>query len=277
MEFKFEVNEDLVAANIIGLQKYSEFMDVDLANHLWEKYQDQYLFAQNNMYKFVFKNPADKSILGEVKKHKFFAESLLKCNENLKRIQNNLKEHKKEIEDFLKRLMRLEPNMKSQKVYIVPNCGMNVSNNTILWGNFKGYKDKNYDLVYLYHEALHSFFDNLKEKEKLCDNDEFDHIIIQYLTDIELAKFLNKQRYPTHEHIKDLESRCYPYLQMYFDKSDPEISAEMEEDNIYFKIENYSKYRDLFKSFDIIKLYKWFLQNKEEIMKHKLVKKIHIQ
>lgn len=273
MEFEFEVNEDLVAANII--QK--NFMDVDLANYLWEKYKDQYLLIQNKIYEYVFENPAKKSILEELKKHKIFTENLFKCKQNLERIQINLKESKPKIDNFLKSLMKLELNMKPQKVYIVPNCGMNVSKDTILWGSFEGYEDKNYDLVYLYHEALHSFFNNLKEKANLRDNDETDHVIIQYLTDIELAKYLGKKRYPTHKNIKDLEARCYPYMQMYFNKSDAKILKEMNEDNIYFEMEKYKKYRGIFKSFDIIKIYKWLLQNKKEILDVNLIQKLYIK
>lgn len=72
-------------------------------------------------------------------------------------------------------------------------------------------QDKNYDLIYLVHESLHSYF----KKTDLT------HTVIENITDIELNKCLRNIEYTfddCHEYIKMLHMKIQPFWNIYMNK-----------------------------------------------------------
>lgn len=87
------------------------------------------------------------------------------------------------------------------------NCGRNIGDNQFIWGHKNGLTNENYDLVYLVHESLHSYF----------KNDNITHAIIENITDFELAKLLNNSEkgYTGHDYIRNLHIQILPFWNLY--------------------------------------------------------------
>lgn len=205
MIFNFLVDEGAIAMNLL---QRNRFFSVDYKNKLMELHKDEYILLTK---KHVFDKDETKNIIEEIKKTEVFKTQYEKCKNNAVRISSNLKPYQNIIEVFLEKLSKTSlPNL-NLNVYIVPHGGYCASYG-IVWGHHKGYEDKFYDLVYLYHEALHKVF----------KKDDISHVIIQNLADIELSKFLNSQLtngYNTHKYLKPLEEQLLPYWQIYLNST----------------------------------------------------------
>ena len=264
INFKFIVNKDYLALNMIEFN----FFDKEYLDYLWEKYNDEYKDVLHNFSNYLNSNK-EKKLLTELKKNSKFKEELLKTKQNAIRIEKNLNTYKDKIDKTIKELCKIDLKLPLQKVYIVKLGGLNFGNNRILWGNINGYSDPYYDLVYLYHEALHSFFEQYKKSKNIQDK-KFDHILIQYLTDIILAYKLGGKRYGTHDHLEKLEIKLFPILKKYFKNLGKWAYPK---DTII-------KDRTSFKNLDfknIIDLYNWLLKNKELIDNISVKRKIEIK
>jgi len=237
LKIDFQVNEEILARVMISKSD----MPTDFANYLWDKYRDSYKWLK----KRVYSKDIDLRIIEELTNQEFFKKSLLDANDNLIRIKANWHKSLAKIQEFLKGLFKTEFDI-NVTAYICPaslNCGTNLGNNCFVWGHKKGLKDENYDLVYLVHESLHSYF----EKGNLT------HAIIENITDIELAKLLTNSEtgYTTHAFTQDYHKIIYPYWNLYLNKSKLEIANDQKIRVIDYNIDDYEYQREIISKFNI--------------------------
>ena len=123
------------------------------------------------------------------------------------------------------------------------NCGYNIGDNQFIWGHKNGLADENYDLVYLVHESLHSYF----------KNSEITHAIIENIADFELAKLLNnsEKSYTGHDYIKNLHIKILPFWNLYLNKKREYIENENIINNITYNFNAFSKYHSKIKNMNI--------------------------
>ena len=272
IEFDLKCNQDVLAINLLLKGRLSE----QLNELCWHDYPSDCELARYDFMAFLNSAKPNNPLLNTIKTSKEFGEQLSACEANLERISANLAEHKARIDKFLAKTCGVDIALPIQTVYIVALDGCNVGNNTILWGHPKGVHELHYDIVYLYHEALHSLFNKVKKELKLRDTWEFDHVLIQYLTDIELARFLTGTRYDTHAYLEHLEYKCYPYMQMFFDKPQVELKKEnaTSKVKIAFNKDKFTHLKKIFSDFNIIEFYKWLLNNRNDILNQEIEKHI---
>jgi len=104
---------------------------------------------------------------------------------------------------------------KSFTVYIThPSLknGHYLGNNNICWGHNEDWS--NYTTIYLWHEILHSYF----------DNNDFNHALIQFIADNELRIQLNGGKYPPfvgHEDLFPLMKKVLPHWKRYLKEKQP--------------------------------------------------------
>ncbi len=201
MNISFKTNQDILAREMIKKSK----MPTEFANYLWNKYNLSYKKLQKN----VCDENIDKNILKELKKQSFFKDCYQLSKQNLLRIKQNWQNNKKEIDNFLKHICNKDINLNLTcfVVYATLCSGHSNRNNTFVWGHKKGNIDKNYDMVYIVHESLHSYF----------KSSDLTHVVIENICDIELAKHLNKttKGYDVHEFLKPLHKKIDPLFRAY--------------------------------------------------------------
>ena len=209
----FKVEPDFIARYMIKKSK----MPRDFANFLWNKYNCSYISLQKNMQS----NNIDLNILKELKEQDFFIETLEKAKENLKRIEKNWGLNKEKINNILFKLMKTQFDLHTTCFVLSPelNGGHHLGNFSFIWGHEMGLKNPNYDLVYLVHESLHSYF----------NSDDLSHAIIENIADIELSKLLDQTnicRYDTHPFLQELHAKILPFWNLYLNHNKSEISKE---------------------------------------------------
>ena len=118
--------------------------------------------------------------------------------------------------------------------------------------------DKFYDLVYLYHEALHQVF----TRERVS------HCIIQELTDTKLAQHFHPELedgYEKHAFIQDLQNNMKPLFDLYYGKPKKEVLKQLKANG---KQEQYNMVKrvkkDLAKT-NIFEFEKIMLKNSKEL------------
>lgn len=243
MKFDFKVDKLNVALNSIE----KKFIDTEFAEYLCKKYEKDYKRIRNRDV-FYDEDCSNMPIIQEVLKYKDFDKLVKKCEENCLRIQANLNEYKQEIELFLNKMSKTKlPNL-NLDVRIVPWGGFSIYNtNIVVWGHEKGYKDKFYDLVYLYHEVLHKVF----------KREDISHCIIQELTDTKLANHFHpemKDGYEKHAYIHDLQNNMQPFFDLYYGTPKNEVLKQLEND---CKFDLYDLVKKIKKDLSIIDIFEF--------------------
>lgn len=123
------------------------------------------------------------------------------------------------------------------------NSGFNMGNNQFVWGHNKGLHEENYDLVYLVHESLLSYFLNTN----------LTHAIIENIADIELAKYLNNSEvsYGCYDFTKILHLQILPFWNLYLNKNQESIEKESRQNNIFYNLKDFAKYQSILKSMNV--------------------------
>lgn len=244
---KFKIDEDIIARRIIS----KNCMPTSFANYLWEKHNDSYKLLKSN---FLSEN-IDLEIINELKKTNFFQKDIQQAKSNLKRIKKNWLDYKTIILDCLKNIFKTEIQLNVICYITQPNLntGVNIGNNQFLWGHINGLSDKNYDLVYLIHESLHSLF----------NKGDLEHAIIEKIADIELSRKLNKTDncgYPTHCFTKDFHKQIFPFWNLYMKRSYKTILKEQEIFKIAYNINKFEIYRKKLEKINIFDFIKFLKQ-----------------
>lgn len=237
LNINFEVNSNILAREIISRSN----MPTEFANYLWGKYNSSYIKIQRH----VMAEDIDINIIQELQQKTFFQDYLKQSNENLIRIKQNWIQNREIINKFLLEIIKTEFNLDVTCNIVSPNlnAGHNIGNNSFVWGHTKGLKDANYDLVYLVHESLHSYF----------EHDNLSHSIIEEISDIELSKMLNKTKcgYSCHNFTIENHVKIFPFWNLYLNRKIEEIKLEQKNRNITYKINNFEKFRDEITKMDI--------------------------
>ena len=237
LEIEFKTDKEILARAMIS----KNAMPMDFAKYLFQKYRTSYLLLQNNL----MEKEIDGNLLLELTQQKFFEEYINEAKENLLRMQENWQTNKDKINMFLDRIFKKNFILKTTAFIVPPslNRGINIGNNQFVYGHINGLKDENYDLVYLVHEALHSYF----------KNDIISHSIIEKIADIELAKFLNNNElsYECHNFTKTMHIKILPFWNLYLNKPVDLIKKENKQQNIIYDIDSFKCYENEIKEMDI--------------------------
>lgn len=232
LKIDFWVCEDVIAREMISKSR----MPVEFANYLWDKYKKSYMELQHNP--MCDKNLIDYGIISELKEQEFFKKFLIEAKENKDTIEKLWAENCDIINEFLKKILRTDYSLAMTAYIVSPRLklGHNLGNNCLVWGHSNGNSDKNYNLVYLVHEALHSYF----------PSDNFCHAIIENIADIELARFLNHSdtSYTCHDFTLNEHLKIYPFWNLYLKRSEVEIERLQKIDKIQYDIKAFEKYRE---------------------------------
>ncbi len=232
ININFKTDNDFLAKLVLSMNK----VPVDLANYLWVKYQDSYSYIHRHFGSKEFDdNKVDDNLLTELKEHEFFKQISEEGEQNLQRIKILWEEKKDEINSFLKNILKKEFNLTTNAIIVAPRLciGCNTGNNNFIWGHIDGIENGNYDLVYLIHESLHSYF----------PNNEITHAIIENIADFELSYYLNKNKIISkgHKSLINLHKKIFPYWCLYLNKGIDYIKKYLEDDSTYDfeKLEKY--------------------------------------
>ena len=237
LKVDFQLNKEYLARVMISKSR----MPVGFANYLWDKYR----YSYKKLKKQVNDDTIDKGILDELYTQEFFNDNLKSAENNLLRIKENWNNKQEKIQSFLKTLLRVNIDLKV-KAYIIPanlDSGRNIGGNCFIWGHSNGLTDENYDLVYVVHESLHSFF----ERGNLT------HAIIENIADIELAKYLNNSRigYGCHSFTLEDHVKIYPYWNLYLNIDKQDIALDQVCTQINYDVDAYEKERKYLSSLNI--------------------------
>ena len=237
LNIKFKTDIDLMARLMISKNK----MPTEFANYLWDKYRLSYIYLQKD-----FKSDEiDNNITKELEQQKFFKQLCEGANKNLERIEDNWQKNKSKINLFLDNIFKKDFTLNETAIIVDPSLcvGMNIGNDQFVWGHKNSLFDKNYDLVYLVHESLHSYF----------PNNTLTHAIIEKIADIELSKYLNNtdKPYDCHEYTKMQHIKILPFWNIYLNKSRDGIEKENKDSNITYDLDDFAKYETQIKNMNI--------------------------
>ncbi len=243
LNIEFKVDEDIIAREVIA----RSFMPNNFADYLWDKYRLSYMILQ--------KSPTsddkalDKNIINELKQQDFFKNIIKQSEENCTRISNMWNKSCDKINSFLKKILKEEFGLNMTAYIISPKLkvGRNIHDNKFIWGHSDGLRDNSYDLVYLVHESLHSFF----------PRNNLTHAIIENISDVELARYLNNSldHYDYHPHTQSEHIKIYPFWNLYLGLTKQEILKRQEFDKIKYDIDIYEKYREEMSKLNITEFY----------------------
>lgn len=237
LNIKFRVDKNILTREIIS----KSCMPTDLANFLWSKYNSSYVQLQKN----ILADEIDLNILLELQSQNFFKKAYYDATQNSKRIEKGWVLNKEKINSFLFKALKTDCNLNVLCYIVSPDikAGHSIGNNSFVWGHEKGVECLNYDLVYLVHESLHSFF----------PNDSISHTIIENIADIELSKYLNNTElgYEGHSYLIKNHIAIFPFWNLYLNKTISEIKQLQKIQGIKYKIEKFEHDRDYLSKSDI--------------------------
>ncbi|NMB91390.1 hypothetical protein GYA37_00920 [candidate division WWE3 bacterium] len=212
MELHFKISKEILF--ITGLMQNPDIEGwVDLQNSLWKKYQMGYQLLQGNYQELLLNdnvknilNQANEDIVGILQdglESKQFSTLLKNASEHKEWLEKQWKTNKDLIHKEMQNILRIPIPNNNFDVFIfgsLLHIGKN-SHNKIFWGQYEHWK--NYSLVYLVHEFLHSLF-----KYSVLE-----HAIIELISDNEMRLRLNKTGYyfkcnkesVGHKHLQKVE------------------------------------------------------------------------
>lgn len=238
LNIKFKTDKDIMAKFIIS----KNLMPITFANYLYDKYKSSYLLLLRNSKS----NKIDNNIILELQQQDFFKQYLNEANQNLVRIENNWIKNKDKINEYLSRIFKKNFTIDTTAIIVCPalNTEENLRNNTFVWGYQKGLDDAFYDLIYLVHESLHSYF----------KNGEITHAIIENIADIGLNKHLENKDVSfndCHSYIKMLHIKILPFWNIYLEKKKADIEKTNAINNISYDQSAFDKYKSKTKNMNI--------------------------
>lgn len=238
LNIKFKIDKDIMAKLVIS----KNLMPITFANYLYDKYKSSYLL--------LLRNPKaekiDDNIILELQQQDFFKQYLNEANQNLVIIEKNWEKNKDKINEYLSKIFKKDFTIDTTAIIVYPalNTGTNLRNNTFAWGHQKGLDDAFYDLIYLVHESLHSYF----------KNGEITHAIIENIADIGLNKHLENKDVSfndCHSYLKMLHIKILPFWNIYLEKKKENIEKTNAINNISYDQSAFDKYKSKIKNMNI--------------------------
>lgn len=230
ININFIVDEDILARVIIS----KSAMPTELANYLWGKYKVSYKELQSS----VNSKNIDEGIITELKQHHYFKQKLREAYDNCTRISKCWEENYNKLNEFLTRICKCFLDLQTTAYIVSPklNSGINIGENKFIWGHKNGLDDANYDIVYLVHESLHSYF----------PKGNLNHAVIEDIADIELCKYLNNSQnhYSYHDYTQKCHIQIFPFWNLFLNRTKDEILQNQENEGIYYDIDNFEQYRE---------------------------------
>ena len=217
MNFKFVVNKgQLIYSALLG-DKRREFSSPTLKNKYFDDYNNAHMLFWNSRKIFThsdyavdisFANDNLVKLFNDFEKTKEFKNLYKRTEEYKSWLETQWKQKKDKVRRHLKEILKIElPNTLATVFVIEKNIGGGayLGNNIIYWGHTEDWK--NYSLVYLAHEFLHTFL----------PNGDLEHAVIELATDNELRLRLNgKGKYfeangerVGHQYLLNLEKDIY--------------------------------------------------------------------
>ena len=174
----------------------------------------------NSIFEKIFRMAGFQKILKETKNY-------------LKTVQKQWKQNEKQINQYLENILKIDLPALSITVIIVHPIfkkGRSFSNNLIIYGHKEEWK--NYNIVYLTHEALHIIFSRLGIK-----HDDVSHTLIELITDNSLKRIFNNKKSTIgrnsinigHPKLLKIKKEILPYWLKYIKSKDKNIVSFYQE------------------------------------------------
>ncbi len=264
IELNFVVDKNVLARCIL----YRDLLPKNTANILWEKYRQSYM----ELHKNPFDENINEQILQELQEVSFFNKYVAKAENYKQIVQNQWSNNKEKINQFLRGILKTEPNVEQITAYIVDPAiatGKTKNGVSFVYSHWIGEKDEIYNLVYLTHEAMHAYFYQMG----IGFLHSFNESLVEFITDIELVRYLTdgKQKYETHSENMIQKVKMYPYWNLYLNRPKQELIKLMQEDGIKYEIDKYEYLRERLSAMDIFEFAK-FLEENNEVFKTQKVK-----
>lgn len=188
----------------------------------------------NNFFNSMIKNRRFNILFEELKR---YSKKMIKYWE----------ENKDCIESYMKEVLRINPDITLTAYISHPyiNTGRYIDEHKIIeFGHYKGIKNPDYNLVYLFHESMHEIM--IYNYDWEIDEIDINHAIIELASDYELyyRKTGKSRLNGGHEHLQSYREAIYPYWLLYLGLTEEEMKQRMDFDNNHFDIEAYIEYKD---------------------------------
>lgn len=210
-----------------------------LKDELWFKFMDGYhtLLNMNSFNPKIFLEDNDViKVINDIKSTDEFKKIYKETELYFLNVKTDWEKQKLKINDYLKSVLKMQFNVKSQVYITHPNTykGYSFDNNKIVWGHYKGISDSNYNIVYLVHEWLHCLLPFEKNEPEI--NANIKHSIIELISDYELYSQLKGKSTlkEGHSYLDDYKKFVYPYWLRYIGLDEEQIKQRLEKDSVEY-------------------------------------------
>ena len=222
MKLEFIINENYLIVDTLSNMDPSRFSSnkckkaiVAFQNLAWKESKKCYHLLIGRLSPHELVNNSIRSIVRELpkffielKKSNQYKKILFQTRKYLTFCKNQWNKNNENTNKIIQELTGFKLN-KTFTIYIThPSLknGRYWGNNKISWGHNEDWP--NYITIYLWHEILHSYFQNT----------DLDHALIRFITDEELRIRLNRGKYPPfigHENLFPLMNKILPFWKEY--------------------------------------------------------------
>lgn len=218
-----------------------------IKNELWFKHMEGYrtLLNMNFLNIEIFLLDEDiKKLIKSFKETVEFKQLYKETEIYLDNVKKSWEENESSINQYLKRILKIDYNIKLMAYISHPNNyeGYSFDNDKIAWGHYIGINNQNYNLTYLVHEGLHCLLPFEDSDTEISSS--IKHAIIELIADYELYSSLSGKSTlkEGHQELQDFRMFIYPYWLKYIDLDDYQIIQRLERDSIdlsvFHNIEN---------------------------------------
>lgn len=210
LNITFKVDPDIIARQCISQKNR---MPKAIANELWDKYKTEFC----ELKKYANAKLDNNEIIKELQKTEYFKQILAESKANLQKVESQWKESRAKINEYLQKTFKKSLALNCTAYIVSPKLciGTSIGNNCFVWGHTNAEADPSYNLVYLLHESLHSYF----------ENGDITHAIIENIADVGLAKLLGGKLYATHEYLKETHKQIDKDWKEYLKSCEQSTSA----------------------------------------------------
>lgn len=231
------VSKEIIAIEILigAIKEDTELTEIK--NDLWDKYMGAYKSIYNIKFSSISNILIDndiRSIIQIFKNTEIFKKIYLETEVYLINVKKYWEENKKLINNFLKKVLKIDFVLNLNAYISHPNTytGYSFGNDKIAWGHYLGIGDPSYNLTYLVHEGLHCLL--LYEKDETNDECKIKHSIIELISDYELYSLLKGKSSlkEGHPYLSKYKNFIYPYWLKYIGLDNFEIIQRLKKDSV---------------------------------------------